>query len=160
MQEPTGQSPIYMLDLKSEVVELRDELRAAVDRVLNSGSFVLGEEGNAFEAEVAKYLGVQHAIGLNSGTDALIIGLRALGIGPGDEVITTPFTFLASAEPIALVGATPVFVDIEYESFDIDPELVDGYASYEGSHACTFLRPIRQHASSGGDRKKAQSACD
>src|SRR5690625_4674254 len=124
MADPTHNPPIHMLNLAPEIHELRDELRQAVDRVLDSGSFILGAEVRAFESEVAQYLGVQHAIGLNSGTDALIIGLRALGVGPGDEVITSPFTFFASAESIALVGATPVFVDIEADSFNIDPELV------------------------------------
>lgn len=113
-----------MVNLEPEISELRTELQAAFDRVLDSGSFIMGNELRALEAEVAAYLGVKHAVGLNSGTDALIIGLRALGVGPGDEVITSPFTFFASAESIALVGATPVFVDIEYDSFNLDPRLV------------------------------------
>src|SRR5690625_42136 len=125
MADPTHNPPIHMLNLAPEIHELRDELKQAIDRVLDSGSFILGAEVRAFESEVAQYLGAQHAIGLNSGTDALIIGLRALGVGPGDEVITSPFTFFASAEAIALVGATPVFVDIEYDSFNIDPDLIE-----------------------------------
>lgn len=116
---------IPMLDLGPEIAELRDELNAAFNRVLDSGRFILGAEVEAFEHEVAEYLGVKHAIGVNSGTDALIISLRALGIGPGDEVITTPFTFFATASSILLVGAQPVFVDIEYDSFNIDPELIE-----------------------------------
>src|SRR5690625_3377696 len=114
-----------MLHLGPEIAELRDELISAFNRVLDSGRFILGAEVEAFEHEVAEYLGVKHAIGVNSGTDALIIGLRALGIGPGDEVITTPFTFFATASSIMLVGAKPVFVDIEYDSFNIDPELIE-----------------------------------
>src|SRR5690554_2232195 len=124
MADPTHNPLIHMLNLAPEIHELRDELRQAIDRVLDSGSFILGAEVRAFESEVAQYLGVQHAIGLNSGTDALIIALRALGVGPGDEVLTSPFTFFATAESIALVGATPVFVDIEYDSFNLDPELI------------------------------------
>lgn len=114
-----------MLDLAPEIADLREELNTAFNRVLDSGRFILGAEVEAFEHEVAEYLGVKHAIGVNSGTDALVISLRALGIGPGDEVITTPFTFFATASSIMLVGAKPVFVDIEYDSFNIDPELIE-----------------------------------
>lgn len=114
-----------MLDLTTEVDELWDELQEAIGRILKSGQFILGGDVRAFEAEIAAYLGVKHAIGVNSGTDALLIGLRALGVGPGDEVITTPFTFFATAEVISLLGATPVFVDIDPESFNIDPDLIE-----------------------------------
>jgi len=116
---------IPILDLRPEIEALWDELQEAITRVLRSGQFILGPEVNAFEQEVAAYLGVKHAIGLNSGTDALVIGLRALGIGSGDEVITTSFTFFATAEAISQVGATPVFVDIDPKSFNIDPNLIE-----------------------------------
>ncbi|WP_243089950.1 DegT/DnrJ/EryC1/StrS family aminotransferase [Thermus neutrinimicus] len=119
-----GVNRIPILDLTPEVEALWDDLMAAITRVLRSGQFILGPEVEAFEREVAEYLGVKHAIGLNSGTDALVIGLRALGVGPGDEVITTPFTFFATAEAISLVGATPVFVDIDPKTFNINPDLI------------------------------------
>lgn len=112
---------IPVLDLRAEVDLLWEDLNRAVQDVLRSGRFVLGENVRAFEKEVASYLGIKHAVGVNSGTDALLIALRAAGIGPGDEVITTPFTFYATAEVITLAGATPVFVDIDPDSFNINP---------------------------------------
>jgi dTDP-4-amino-4,6-dideoxygalactose transaminase len=117
--------PIPMLDLVPEIEEQWDDLMKAVEGVLRSGKFILGPNVDAFEEEIAEYLGVKHAIGVNSGTDALMISLRALGIGPGDEVITTPFTFFATAESISNVGAIPVFVDIDPVTFNIDPELIE-----------------------------------
>lgn len=116
---------IPMLDLGPELDQLGDEIRAAMERVLRSGRFILGPEVEAFEAEAAAYLGARHAVGLNSGTDALVIALRALGVGPGDEVVTTPFTFFATAEAVSLLGATPVFVDVDARTFNLDPALVE-----------------------------------
>lgn len=112
---------IPILNLVPETDELWDDLNAATQRVMRSGHFIMGPDVLAFEQEAALYLGVKHAIGVNSGTDALIIALRALEIAPGDEVITTPFTFFATAESISSVGATPVFADIDPRSYNIDP---------------------------------------
>jgi dTDP-4-amino-4,6-dideoxygalactose transaminase len=118
-------SAVPILDLSPEIETMWDEIQEAIRRVLRSGQFILGPEGDAFEREVANYLGVRHAIGLNSGTDALVIALRALEIGPGDEVITTPFTFFATPEAISLVGATPVFVDAHPDDCNLDTDRIE-----------------------------------
>lgn len=120
-----SQINIPILDLKPQYQSIKAEIQAAINQVLDSGQFILGPVVQAFESDVASYLGVKHAIGVNSGTDALVIGLRAMGIMPGDEVITTPFSFFATAESISMVGAKPVFVDIQPDTFNIDPSLIE-----------------------------------
>lgn len=115
---------IPFFDGTAQTAALWPEIRAAMDRVVLSQRFILGEEVAAFEREIASYLGVRHAIGVSSGTDALTVALSALGIGPGDEVITTPYTFFATTGAILRVGATPVFADIDGASFNLDPERV------------------------------------
>lgn len=116
--------PIPLLDLSAQHAALEADLRAAFDRVLGHGGFILGKEVAAFEEAVAAHLGVPHAIGVSSGTDALLIALMALDVGPGDEVITTPFTFFATAGVISRLGATPVFADIDPDTFDLRPDAV------------------------------------
>lgn len=110
-----------MVDLSEQTETLWPELERAVLGVLRSGRFILGPNVEAFEREAAAFLGVRFAIGVGSGTDALVVGLRALGIGPGDEVIVPSFTFFATAEAVSLVGATPVFAEIDPTSFCLDP---------------------------------------
>ncbi|HTL53448.1 MAG TPA: DegT/DnrJ/EryC1/StrS family aminotransferase [Planctomycetota bacterium] len=112
---------IPVLDLSAEIAELWEDLNRSLQDVLKSGQFIMGPWVDELEKNVASYFGVKHAVAMNSGTDALIIGLRALGVQPGDEVITTPFTFFATAEAISLVGATPVFVDVDPATLNIDP---------------------------------------
>ena len=109
------------IDLKYQYSLIRDEIHAGIDRVLESGHFILGAEINELEKQLAEYAGVKHALACSSGTDALLMALMALGIGPGDAVFTTPFTFFATVETIALVGATPVFADIDEATYNIDP---------------------------------------
>lgn len=116
---------IPILDLTPDIDANWDAYTEAIERVVRSGRFIGGPEVKAFEEEAASYLGVRHAVGLNSGTDALVIVLRALDIGPGDEVIAPPFTFFATAEAISMVGATPVFVDVEENTFNISPSLIE-----------------------------------
>lgn len=119
----TGKIPL--LNMSPEIESIWDELMVAIQDVLKKGQFIMGPNVKEFEAEMASYLGAKHAIACNSGTDALVMGVRALGIGPGDEVITTPFTFFATAEAISQAGAVPVFVDIDPKTFDIDVSQVE-----------------------------------
>jgi dTDP-4-amino-4,6-dideoxygalactose transaminase len=110
---------VPILDLGAELRELGAEVRAALERVLASGHFILGPEGAALEKEIATLVGVPHAVACNSGTDALHLALRAAGIGPGDEVVTPAFTFIATAEAIAYVGAKPAFADVDGATFNM-----------------------------------------
>ena len=115
------------LDLVAQYKSIKKEIDAAIKRVLESGHFIGDEEVENFEKEIAKFCRVKYAIGVNSGTDALFLSLKALGIGPGDEVITTPFTFIATAGVIANCGANSVFIDIEPKTFNIDPRKIEEY---------------------------------
>lgn len=116
---------IPICDLTEQYQQLREQMLAAVDDVFSGGAFINGPNVKALEREVAQYIGVPHAVALNSGTDALHLALRALDIGPGDEVITIPFTFVATTEAIGIVGATPVFVDIDPRTYTIDPAQIE-----------------------------------
>jgi dTDP-4-amino-4,6-dideoxygalactose transaminase len=112
-------SPIPMVDPAAEYRLLKDEIDAAVSRVLASGRYVLGPEGEALEREIAAYVGAAHAVGCNSGTDALHLPLVAIGVGPGDEVVVPSFTFFATAEAVSYTGASPVFADIDPATFNL-----------------------------------------
>jgi dTDP-4-amino-4,6-dideoxygalactose transaminase len=112
-------TPIPMVDPAAEYRLLKDEIDAAVGRVLASGRYVLGPEGEALEREIAAYVGAAHAVGCNSGTDALHLPLVAIGAGPGDEVVVPAFTFFATAEAVSYTGATPVFADINPATFNL-----------------------------------------
>jgi dTDP-4-amino-4,6-dideoxygalactose transaminase len=116
--------PIPLVDVKAQYAPLRSQLRDAFDEVLENGQFVFGPNVAAFEEEAARYLGVRETVGVGNGTDAIVLVLNALEIGPGDEVICPAFTFYATAEAIARVGATPVFADIDPQTFNLDPERV------------------------------------
>jgi dTDP-4-amino-4,6-dideoxygalactose transaminase len=116
---------IPLFDTPEVIQGLRPELDQRITSVVDSGKFVLGPEVAAFETELAAYLGVEHAVGVGNGTDAITIALIALGVGPGDDVLVPSFTFYASAEAIPHTGARPVFCDIDPETFCITPETIE-----------------------------------
>src|ERR1041385_8051142 len=123
---------IPMLDLQAQYRSIKPEVDAAVARVFETGRFVLGEEVSAFEREFADFCGAAHAVAVNSGTSALQLALLASGIGAGDEVITVPFTFIATAAVVDYVGAVPVFVDIDPQTFTMDPARVEAARTARG----------------------------
>ncbi len=125
---------VPLLDLQTQYATIRDEVRAAVDGVLESQRFVLGAQVAALEEEIAEFCGVPFAVGVASGTDALLLSLKAIGIDPGDGVVTVPFTFFATAGTIANLGARPIFVDIDEAGFGMDPDLLSSFLAHE----CTF----------------------
>ena len=116
---------VPLFDLTRQYQSLKTQIDSAALRVLESGQFVLGPDVEAFEEGAARALDVKHAIGVANGTDALLLSLRCLGVRAGDEVITTPFSFIATAEVVSLLGATPVFIDIEADTFNLDPALIE-----------------------------------
>src|SRR3954464_7106400 len=116
--------PVPLFDPATPLVALRDEIDAAIARVLDAKQFILGPEVGAFESELPAYVGAPHAVGVANGTEALTIALRALGVGPGDDVVVPSFTFYASAEAIPPTGARPVFCDVDPETFTVTADTV------------------------------------
>jgi dTDP-4-amino-4,6-dideoxygalactose transaminase len=108
---------IPIVDLRAQYASIRDQVRSAIDRVAESQQFILGPAVAQFEAEMAGFLGCEHAVGVASGSDALLLALMALGVGPGDAVITTPFTFFSTVSSITRLGARPLLVDIDSDSY-------------------------------------------
>jgi dTDP-4-amino-4,6-dideoxygalactose transaminase len=113
--------PVPQLDLAAQYAAIGSEIREAVEKVLASQQFVLGPEGAALEQEIARLCGVAHGVGVGSGTDALVVALRACGVGPNDEVLLPPFTFVATGNAVSALGAVPVFADIRPETYNVDP---------------------------------------
>lgn len=146
---------IPMVDLKAQYARFKDEIDAGLQDVLNQCAFILGPNVKAFEEEAAAYLNVKHAIGVASGTDALLLSLLAAGIKAGDEVITTAFTFIATAEAIRYLGAKPVFVDIDPQTFNIDPSLIEAAITSK----TTAVMPVHLFGQPV-DIKAIQTVCD
>ena len=130
---------IPFIDLNAQYRQIEEEVRSNIDRVLSHGQFIMGPEVKELEDALARFVGVKHAISCSSGTDALLMPLMAYGVGPGDAVFTTTFTFVATAEVVSLLGATPVFVDIDSRTFNIAPESLA--AAIEQTRASGALRP-------------------
>ncbi|MDA8125849.1 MAG: DegT/DnrJ/EryC1/StrS aminotransferase family protein, partial [Deltaproteobacteria bacterium] len=129
------------IDLKTQQARIKAQLDANVQKVFAHGQYIMGPEIKELEKKLAAYVGAKHAIGCASGTDALLMALMAYNVGPGDAIFTTPFTFFATAEVIALLGATPVFVDIDPQTFNIDPKKLQQAIIALKAHAPSALTP-------------------
>ena len=140
---------VPLLDLKAQFAQIRAEVMPLIDEVCASQMFILGEHVRALETEVAHYCHSKEGIGVSSGTDALLLALMALRIGPGDEVLTTPFTFFATAGTIARVGARPIFCDIDHGTFNLDPAAVRGFIARH----CEMRDGILKNRVTGGSVK-------
>jgi UDP-2-acetamido-2-deoxy-ribo-hexuluronate aminotransferase len=125
MNAPESQRPLAFTDLKAQYAALRESIHARMQRVLEHGQYIMGPEVKEMQAQLAAFVGTRHCISVASGTEALLIAMMALELKPGDEVITTPFTFAATAEMVVLLGATPVFVDVEADTCNLDASLIE-----------------------------------
>ncbi|QKG85690.1 DegT/DnrJ/EryC1/StrS family aminotransferase [Kroppenstedtia pulmonis] len=140
---------IPLFNIADQYERLRQEIQEAVEQVLSGGQYILGPEVEAFEQGVADYAGVRYGIGVANGTDALLLALEAAGVGPGDEVITTPFTFFATAEAISRTGAVPVFVDIDPQTYNLDISQLEAKVSPRTKGIIPvhlFGQPVDMHA--------------
>ena len=133
---------IPLLDLKAQYNTIKNEIDEAISKVVESQYFILSPEVSGLEKEISEYTGTSYAAGVASGTDALVLGLRGTGVGEGDIVITTPFTFFATAESISVLGAKPVFVDIDPETYNIDPDKVSEFLKNAGNDVRSAVKAI------------------
>ncbi len=179
MNAPESLSPLAFTDLKAQYEALRQSIHARMQRVLDHGQYIMGPEIRELEDKLAAFVGTRHCISVASGTEALLIAMMALGIGRGDEVITSPFTFAATGEMIVLLGATPVFVDVEADTCNIDANLIQAaltprtkaimpvslygqvadMATINAVAACHGLPVIEDAAQSFGARYQGRRSC-
>src|ERR1700682_981557 len=159
--------PVPQLDLSAQYAAIGGEIRTAIERVMASQHFVLGREGAALEEEIARLCGVAHGVGLASGTDALILALRACGVHAGDEVLLPPFTFVATGSAVSTLGATPVFVDIRPDTYNLDPSEFErrvtprprsGHGPYFG--VCEVAQTSGNRGQCSGHRRILQRPAD
>jgi len=151
---------VPLLDLKAQYNQIRKEVMVAIEAVCEEQGFILGPRVTEFEQAVKEYTGSKHAVAVASGSDALLLSLMAMGIGPGDEIITVPYTFFATCGAISRVGAKPVFVDIRLDTFNLDPNLIDGKLTTRTKAIlpvhlfgqCAAMEPIAKIAARGGLR--------
>src|SRR5512142_2028760 len=122
---PTSQKKIDFIDLKAQQKKIRQNVEARIAKVLDHGSYILGPEIKDLEDQLARYVGTKYCVSCGNGTDALLMALMAYDVGPGDAIFTPSFTFVATAEVVALTGATPVFVDIDEKTYNIDPKSLE-----------------------------------
>jgi dTDP-4-amino-4,6-dideoxygalactose transaminase len=139
---PVSLPTVPLLDLQRQYQKIRDEVLAAIERVCSSQRYILGAEVEAFEQELGEYCGAKEAVGCASGTDALWLALLAVGVQPGDQVLTTPFSFFASASAVARVGARPIFVDIDPLTFNLDPHRVEQFLQSARRDRLRGLLPV------------------
>ncbi len=139
---------VPLLDLKQQLKYLREDILEAVTRVIDSTTYIQGPEVSLLEQEIAVYCGVENGVGVSSGTDALLVSLMALGIGPGDQVLTTPYSFFATMGVVLRLGATPVFVDIDPVSFNIDPAAMEEVLSRDHERKIKVLLPVHLYGQS------------
>jgi dTDP-4-amino-4,6-dideoxygalactose transaminase len=136
---------LKMVDLHRQYLSIKTEIDEAIQTVLTATDFIMGSAVKEFEADLASYLGAKHSVGCASGTDALQVAMMALGIGRGDEVITSPFTFVATAETVVLLGATPVYVDIDAKTYNLDVRQIGACITSRTRQSfpciCTASRP-------------------